>query len=481
VADRTSAHGGSGERPREQPGDGHSDGERPDGEPPNGGRLEKGPSDGERPDDGGVETGPSDGEPPDGGRLEKGPSDGGRPDGGRPVEITRGSVFEVLLVAIRLGFTCFGGPIAHLGYFRDEYVVRRRWLDERAYADLVALAQFLPGAASSKVGMSIGILRAGLAGGLAAWLGFTLPSAIALTVLAVALRGAGVDVISLLQGLKVVAVAVVGHAVWGMARTLAPDRPRAAIAIAAAAAVLLLPTAIGQISVIAIAAVIGWRFLRRDAVPAGGAVKVPVPRWLAVAAWITLFGLLAGLPILRSLTGSYPVAVFDGLYRSGTLVFGGGHVVLPLLRAEVVPPGWITDGQFLAGYGAAQAVPGPLFTFAAYLGAAMGPHPGGVAGAALALIAIFLPSMLMTIGALPWWGRLRTRPAAQAALLGVNAAVVGILLAALYDPVWTGAILRPVDFALAVAAFGLLVIMRWPPWLVVILTGLAGALIAALG
>jgi chromate transporter len=389
-----------------------------------------------------------------------------------------GRRLEILAVATRLGLTSFGGPVAHLGYFRAEYVVKRRWLDEETYADLVALAQFLPGAASSKVGMSIGILRGGLLGGFAAWLGFTLPSAAALTAAALILRDASGDTIALLHGLKVVAVAVVAQAVWGMARTLAPDRSRATIALAAAAGVVLLPSAIGQVAVIAAAAVVGRFFLRTEEVTTTAARPVPVPRWLAAAAWAVLFGLLIGLPTARSLWPSQPLAMFDSFYRSGALVFGGGHVVLPLLQAAVVPPGWIGTDQFLAGYGLTQAVPGPLFTFSAYLGAAMRPEPNGVAGAALALIAIFLPSMLLTVGALPMWGTLRTRPAARAALRGVNAAVVGVLLAALYRPVWTGAILRPADFALALGAFGLLMLWRCPPWIVVLATAVAGAAIS---
>jgi chromate transporter len=399
--------------------------------------------------------------------------------GAGAASVPRGSILEVLAVATRLGFTSFGGPIPHIGYFHHEYVVKRRWLDEKTYADLVALCQFLPGAASSKVGMAVGILRAGLAGGLVAWLGFTLPSAIALTVAAMVLRGADQDTIELLHGLKVVAVAVVAQAVWGMAKNLAPDRPRATIAIAAAAAVIILPTAIGQVSAIAVAAVIGWRWLRSDDVANGSQVAVPIPRWLAIVAWVLLFGLLIGLPVARDLVTSQPLSLFDSFYRSGSLVFGGGHVVLPLLQAEVVPPGWIDQDQFLAGYGLAQAVPGPLFTFSAYLGAALNPAPNGVLGAAIALIAIFLPSMLLTVGALPWWGALRARPSAQSALRGVNAAVVGILLAALYSPVWVGAILRPADFVLALCAFGLLVVWHCPPWLVVVLTGTAGAIVAA--
>ena len=411
---------------------------------------------------------------------ETAPGEGGERTEPEPVTVPRGSALEVLGVATRLGFTCFGGPIAHLGYFRDEYVVRRRWLDERTYADLVALCQFLPGAASSKVGMSIGILRAGPAGGLAAWLGFTLPSATALAAVAIFLRGVGGDAFDLLHGLKVVAVAIIAQAVWGMARNLAPDRPRATIAIVAAAGIFVMPTGIGQLAVIAGAGLFGWRFLRTGPAAEGPRIAVPVPRWLGVTAWCVLFGLLLGLPLARTQTDWHPLALFDAFYRSGALVFGGGHVVLPLLQSAVVPPGWIDGNHFLAGYGFAQAIPGPLFTFSAYLGAAMTPAPNGVLGAAIALVAIFLPSMLLTLGALPWWGVLRTRRGAQSALRGINAAVVGILLAALYHPVWTSAILRPADFVLAVCAFGLLVVWRCPPWIVVLLTGGAGALLATL-
>jgi chromate transporter len=390
----------------------------------------------------------------------------------------RGSLLEVLGVATKLGLTSFGGPIAHIGYFRDEYVDKRRWLDDKSFADLVALCQFLPGAASSKLGMSIGILRAGPWGGLVAWLGFTLPSAVALTAAALVLGSVDDETLDLLHGLKVVAVAVVALAVWGMARNLAPDRPRATIAVLSAAAVLLLPIRAGQLAVIVVAGLVGWWLLRSPDAESGPGLHVPIPRWFGVACWVALFGLLAALPLARALTGNQTLALFDSVYRSGALVFGGGHVVLPLLQAEVVPPGWVSADQFLAGYGLAQAVPGPLFTFGAYLGAAMGPEPDGVLGAAIALIAIFLPSMLLTYGALPFWGVLRTRPAAQAALRGINAAVVGILLAALYDPVWTSAIVRPVDFVIALCAFGLLAIWRCPPWVVVLLAGAVGAVIA---
>lgn len=392
----------------------------------------------------------------------------------------RGSILEVLFAATRLGLTSFGGPIAHIGYFRDEYVVRRRWIDDATYADLVALCQFLPGPASSKLGIAVGILRAGMPGALAAWLGFTLPSAVALVLVAYAVHGIGDQAAGWLHGLKVVAVAVVAQAVWGMARTLAPDRARATIAILAAAVSLAWPSAATQVLVIAAAGLVGWRLLSVPEAAAGRPLVVPIGRVVATVAWVLFFVLLAGLPLLRQLTGSQPVAMFDSFYRAGSLVFGGGHVVLPLLQAEVVPPGWVTNEQFVLGYGAAQAVPGPLFTFAAYLGAVAGPAPNGVAGAALALAAIFLPAFLLTIGSLSWWGALQSRRDARAALRGVNAAVVGLLLAALYNPVWTSAVRRPVDFALALVALGLLVAWRLPPWLVVALTAAVGAGIAAL-
>jgi chromate transporter len=311
---------------------------------------------------------------------------------------TAGRPLEVLAAATRLGLTSFGGPIAHLGYFRDEYVVRRKWVDEQTYADLVALCQFLPGPASSQVGMALGIFRAGLLGGLAAWLGFTLPSAIALIAFAVGVRELDLSGAGWLHGLKIAAVAVVAQAVWGMARALCPDRERATMAIVAALAVSAWPTAWGQVLVIILAGVVGLQLLPGTEGPDAPRIGVPIGRPLGIAALAVFFVLLVSLPALRYLTPSHPLAVFDSFYRAGSLVFGGGHVVLPLLQAEVVPPGWVSNEQFLAGYGAAQAVPGPLFTFAAYLGAVMGPRPNGWAGGAFALIAIFLPSFLLVVG-----------------------------------------------------------------------------------
>ncbi len=391
-------------------------------------------------------------------------------------------VIQVFLVALRLGLTSFGGPVAHLGYFREEYVARRKWLDEASYADVVALCQFLPGPASSQVGMTVGIMRAGLPGGFAAWLGFTLPSAVLLTVFAFGVGSLDLADAGWLRGLKIVAVAVVAQAVWGMGRSLAPDKERASIAVLAAIFALAWPAAWVQIAVIAGGGLAGRFLLRADS----GAERQErlasgIPRWLAAAALVVFAGLLAALPLLRQAQPAQWLALVDSFFRSGALVFGGGHVVLPLLQAEVVPPGWVTKDQFIAGYGAAQAVPGPLFTFSAYLGAVSGPPPNGVAGAALALGAIFAPSFLLVAGALPFWDLLRSRSAFQSALRGVNAAVVGILVAALYNPVWTSAVQSAEDFALAAAALLLLVSWRFPPWLVVALSAGAGAGLSLIG
>jgi chromate transporter len=386
----------------------------------------------------------------------------------------------VLAAATRLGLTSFGGPVAHLGYFRDEYVVRRRWIDEARYADLVALCQFLPGPASSQVGMALGIMRAGLLGGVAAWLGFTLPSALVLVAFAYGLQTIGLADAGWLHGLKVVAVAVVAQAVWGMARSLAPDRARASLAIVAAIAVLASRTAAAQVLVIVAAGLLGWRLLPAAGLSTAPALRVPIGKRVAMVSLALFFVLLIGLPIARQATPSHALAVFDSFYRAGALVFGGGHVVLPLLQAEVVPPGWVTNAEFIAGYGAAQAVPGPLFTFAAYLGAVMRGAPRGWIGAGWALIAVFLPGFLLVVGALPFWEALRRRASVQAALRGVNAAVVGLLLAALYDPVWSSAIKGRADVGLALIAFGLLMFWRLPPWLVVLITAGGGALVGAL-
>jgi chromate transporter len=389
-----------------------------------------------------------------------------------------GRVGEVFAAFLKLGLTSFGGPIAHLGYFRNEFVERRKWLDETSYADLVALCQFLPGPASSQVGFSIGILRGnGLLGGLAAWFAFTMPSALILFAFAMgAAAFTGPVAEGFLHGLKLVAVAVVAQAIWGMSRTLTPDRARAGIALAAVAIVIFFAGSFGQIAAIALGACAGVWLCRGEVAPISGHLNFPVTRRGGIIALVLFAALLLIPPAVAAATGSQALALFNAFYRSGALVFGGGHVVLPLLQAEVVTPGWVSNETFLAGYGLAQAVPGPLFTFAAYLGAVMGPAPNGLAGAAIALVAIFLPGMLLVYGMLPFWEAMRTRPTAQAAMRGTNAAVVGILGAALYNPVWTSAVFTPRDFALALTGFLLLSVWKMPPWIVVVLLAAAGAL-----
>ena len=401
-------------------------------------------------------------------------------DGGARAEPPgRGSAREVLLVFLKLGLTSFGGPIAHLGYFRAEFVERRRWLDDQSYGDLVALCQFLPGPASSQVGMALGLRRAGWAGALAAWLGFTLPSAIALILFAhgvaewSALASSGA-----IHGLKVVAVAVVAQAVWGMAKSLCPNRLRAGIAIVAALVVLAVPTAAGQVGAIVFGGLVG-----RWALPLGHLAPAThqdygVRRSTGALLLAIFVGLLVLLPVLAASQPSLWLQATAVFYKAGALVFGGGHVVLPLLQAGVVPPGWISNDAFLAGYGAAQAVPGPLFSFAAYLGAAMPAPLGGWAGGLALLVVIFVPAFLLVAGALPFWEALRQRDGVQRAMGGINASVVGVLGAALYDPVWTSAIHSRADFGLALAAFGLLVYARLPPVLVVALAAAAGCAMA---
>jgi chromate transporter len=389
-----------------------------------------------------------------------------------------GSVGEVFFAFLKLGLTSFGGPIAHLGYYREELVIRRRWLDEATFADLVALCQFLPGPASSQVGFSLGVLRGnGLLGGLAAWLAFTLPSAVIMFGFALAAgRFTGPLAEGFLHGLKLVAVAVVAQAVWGMAKSLTPDKPRAGIALAALAVVVVFSGSFAQISAIALGAVAGLWLCRSDSAPVSGHLNFPVTRSSGAIALLFFAALFLVTPLLAASTASHGLGLFDAFYRSGALVFGGGHVVLPLLQAEVVTPGWVSNEAFLAGYGLAQAVPGPVFTFAAYLGAVMTAPPNGLAGAAVALVALLLPGMLLVYGMLPFWDALRARPLAQAAMRGTNAAVVGILGAALYHPVWTSAVSNPRDFALALSGFLLLVIWKWPSWAVVVLLAALGML-----
>jgi chromate transporter len=391
------------------------------------------------------------------------------------VKPTTGSPSEVFRVFLKLGLTSFGGPIAHLGYFRDELVVRRKWIDEAGYADLVALCQFLPGPASSQVGFALGILRAnGLLGGLAAWFAFTMPSAIVLFAFALgAAAFTGPAAEGFLHGLKLVAVAVVAQAAWGMAKNLTPDRERTGIALAAIAIAIFVGGSLGQIGAIVLGAMAGLWLCRGESPALSGHLSFPVSRRRSAFLLALFVAFFVIPPLLASATGDQAIALVDSFYRSGALVFGGGHVVLPLLQAEVVTPGWVSNESFLAGYGLAQAVPGPLFTFAAYLGAVMGPAPNGFAGAAIALVAVFLPGLLLVYGMLPFWDGLRLRPTAQAAMRGANAAVVGILGAALYSPVWTSAVLTPRDFVVALAGFLLLTVWNAPPWIVVV--GLAAA------
>ena len=389
---------------------------------------------------------------------------------------------------MRLGLTSFGGPVAHLGYFRDEFVQRRQWLTEHSYADLVALCQFLPGPASSQVGMALGLMRAGMPGALAAWLGFTLPSALVLAFFGLGLAG-GYAVLpaGAIHGLKVVAVAVVAQAVWGMARGLCATAGRVALMLAACAITLVQSGVAGQLAAMLGAGLVGWwawGSKQADAVPSAGtdahdAWAVPLSRRRGLVLLAVFAILLVVLPwsvaVVSSANGmASSLAVVDAFYRAGALVFGGGHVVLPLLQSAVVEPGWVSADAFLAGYGAAQAVPGPLFTFAAFLGAAMAPGWTGAGLALLAILGIFLPAFLLVAGALPWWASLRQRAWARGVLAGVNAAVVGLLLAALYQPVATSALHSAADVALALVALAALLRWRVPPWAVVVATALAG-------
>ena len=388
------------------------------------------------------------------------------------------SAWAVFLIFLRLGLTSFGGPVAHLGYFRDEFVIRRKWLTENSYADLIALCQFLPGPASSQVGIAIGLSQAGYTGALAAWTGFTLPSAIVLILFALGISSYG-DIIPLgvLHGLKVAAVAVVAQAVWGMGKNLCTDVAHISIMALTACFVLLVPSALAQVSVIAIAAVIGLLWFKPEKVIAHDPLPITVRRQAAIFWLFLFFALLIGLPLLTALYPSQTLSMVDTFFRAGSLVFGGGHVVLPLLQAEIVPAGWMSNDTFLAGYGATQAVPGPLFTFAAFLGSSMNQAPNGWLGGMIGLLAIFAPSFLLVMGVLPFWERLRQNLRTRAALSGVNAAVVGLLLAALYQPVWTSAIVEAKDFGLALLALVALIFWKLPAWLVVIGCGAAGWLL----
>ncbi|WP_368658531.1 chromate transporter [Metabacillus halosaccharovorans] len=385
------------------------------------------------------------------------------------------TLLEILIVSTRLGFTSFGGPIAHLGYFHEEYIRRRKWMDEKSYADLVALCQFLPGPASSQVGIGIGVMRAGVLGGITSFIGFTLPSVLALIIFALILQGLDVADAGWIHGLKIVAVAVVAHAILGMAQKLTPDIKRKTIALFALVGTLLWQTAFTQVGVIIIAAFVGFLLYKDHTESEESRVEFPISKGFAIVCLSLFFGLLILLPILREMTSISWIAMFDSFYRSGSLVFGGGHVVLPLLEREFVPTGWLSEEAFLAGYGAAQAVPGPLFTFAAYLGAVINGWQGGL----IATVAIFLPAFLLILGTLPFWDTLRRNPKIKGALLGVNAAVVGILISAFYYPIWTSSILAPIDFAFAAVLFSMLVYWKLPPWIIV-LTGAVGGLLIGL-
>ncbi|AQX54537.1 chromate efflux transporter [Priestia flexa] len=381
---------------------------------------------------------------------------------------------EILLISTKLGLTSFGGPIAHLGYFREEYVKKRKWLDEKSYADLIALCQFLPGPASSQVGISIGMLRGGIFGGVLSWIGFTMPSVIVLIVFAYLVQGFDASSAGWINGLKIVAVAVVAQAVLGMGKNLAPDRPRITMAILAALITLFFPSAIGQIGTIIVAGIIGYVLYKEMKMDDVQDMPITISRKVGVLAWIVFIALLVGLPLLRTAIPTVWMSIIDIYYRVGSIVFGGGHVVLPMLEREVVPINMVTESEFLAGYGATQAVPGPLFTFASYLGTVT----AGWSGALVATVAMFLPSFLLVLGTLPFWNVLRRKPSVRAALMGVNAAVVGILLAALYDPVFTSAIKTTPDFALVLVAFGLLMYWKVAPWIVVLATALGGYLLS---
>src|SRR5690625_2404171 len=386
------------------------------------------------------------------------------------------SLLEVFLVSTRLGFTSFGGPTAHLGYFHEEYVRRRKWMDEKSYADLVALSQFLPGPASSQVGIGIGVMRAGILGGITSFIGFTLPSVIALITFALVLTGFDIGNVGWIHGLKIVAVAIVAHAIIGMAKNLTPDLKRKAIALFALIITLIWQATFTQVTVILLAALLGFILFRQHDETAHKSSRFPISKKLSAFCLLLFFGLLFLLPVIRELTGSTCLAMFDSFYRSGSLVFGGGHVVLPLLEQEFVPTGWLSEEAFLAGHGATQAVPGPLFTFASYLGTVMKGWLGGI----VATIAVFLPAFLLILGTLPFWDQLRGNVKIKGAIMGVNAAVIGILISALYFPIWTSSILAPADFALAAILYSMLAYWKLPPWIIVLTGAIGGSLLTIL-
>ncbi|KEK25399.1 chromate transporter [Bacillus gaemokensis] len=387
-------------------------------------------------------------------------------------EVTLKTIIEIFLVSLKLGLTSFGGPVAHLGYFHHEYVQKRKWINERNYTDLVALCQFLPGPASSQVGIGIGLSRGGILGAIVSWIGFTLPSVLALVFFASLLEQFQISGTGFIHGLKLVAVAIVAHAIWSMAQKLTPDRNRITVAVITASAALLYPSVWTQVVLILLAGIIGWLLYRNHTIPSVNKTPIPVSRITAISCLLLFFGLLILLPILRPY--SHFISLFDSFYRSGALVFGGGHVVLPLLENEFVLSGMMTKEQFLAGYGLTQAVPGPLFTFASYIGAVL----DGALGATLATIAIFLSAFLLIIGVLPFWDYVRRQPSIQGALLGINAAVVGMLLAAFYNPIWTSTIASQIDFVIASLLFCLLAFWKAPPWMIVMLGAFSGYILS---
>ncbi|GAF22891.1 chromate transport protein ChrA [Bacillus sp. JCM 19047] len=384
--------------------------------------------------------------------------------------------WEILVVSTKLGLTSFGGPIAHLGYFHEEYVRRKKWINEKSYADLVALSQFLPGPASSQVGIGIGVLRGGVLGGVLSFLGFTLPSVFVLILFALFMQTIGVELTGWIHGLKLVAVAIVAHAIIGMAKNLTPDLKRKAIALLALVVTLLWHTLAAQVGIILLAACLGYVMYKHQDDHVKSEMSFPLSRRFGIICLSLFGGLLLLLPLVRELTSIQWIDMFDRFYRSGSLVFGGGHVVLPLLEREFVPTGLVSEEAFLAGYGVTQAVPGPLFTFAAYLGATMNGWLGGL----IATVAIFLPAFLLILGAIPFWDQLRRNPKVNGALMGVNAAVVGLLLSAFYQPIWISAVFEPIDFALVAILFSMLVYWKLPPWVIVVTGAICGAIVSVL-
>ncbi|UOQ49272.1 chromate efflux transporter [Gracilibacillus caseinilyticus] len=379
-------------------------------------------------------------------------------------------LMEILLSSTKLGLTSFGGPVAHLAYFKDEYIDRRKWLDDRTYADIIAVCQFLPGPASSQVGISIGMLRGGILGGVISWFGFTVPSIMVLIIFALMYQTFSLEEAGFIHSLKIVAAAVVLHALIGLGKKLTPDKSRLTIAVVAAVIMLMYPSAWMQILIILGAGLLGLSFFKEKAESNVQPIAITIPKRIGLTSLAVLISLLVILPLLNRLSNNPYLNLFDIFYRVGSLVFGGGHVVLPMIEREVVPNGLITANEFLAGYGMAQAVPGPLFTFASYLGTMM----EGIAGAIIVTIAIFLPSFLLIVAALPFLNELRKHASFQGILMGVNASVVGILLAAFYDPVISSSIFDTTDFALGILLFGLLTIWKIPAWLIVIIGVIGG-------